>query len=127
MNGAETGSSMVVLIIQLTLAIVSIVALWKVFTKAGKPGWASIIPFYNYCVLLDIAGKPMWWIILMFVPVVNIVISILLLIGLAQSFGRGTGTVLGLIFLPFIFMLILAFGSAKYNDYASIPLLTKED
>jgi len=112
--------SMVIIMIQLTLVIVSIVALWKLFSKAGKPGWASIVPIYNSCVMLDIAGKPMWWmpmwwILLMFIPVVNLVISVLMLIGLAKNFGRGTGTVIGLIFLPFIFLLILAFGSAEYE------------
>ena len=107
--------SMVIIMIQLTLVIVSIVALWKLFSKAGKPGWASIVPIYNSCVMLDIAGKPMWWILLMFIPVVNLVISVLMLIGLAKNFGRGTGTVIGLIFLPFIFLLILAFGSAEYS------------
>jgi len=99
----------------LLLIVLSIVALWKLFTKAGKPGWASIIPIYNNLVLIDIAGKPMWWFLLMFIPVVGIVISIMVLIGLAKNFGRGAGTVIGLIFLPLIFMLILAFGSAEYN------------
>lgn len=103
------------LVFQLILIVVSIVALWKLFTKAGKPGWASIIPIYNSLVLIDIAGKPMWWFLLMFIPIVNIVISVMVMIGLAKNFGRGAGTVIGLIFLPLIFMLILAFGSAEYN------------
>ena len=103
------------LMLQLILIVVSIVALWKLFTKAGKPGWASIIPIYNSLVLIDIAGKPMWWFLLMFIPIVNIVISVMVMIGLAKNFGRGVGTVIGLIFLPLIFMLILAFGSAEYN------------
>ncbi len=103
------------LIFQLILLVLSIVGLWKLFTKAGKPGWASIIPIYNTIVMIEMAGKPLWWILLLFIPLVNIVASILIMIGIAKNFGRGTGTVLGLIFLPIIFMLILAFGSAEYN------------
>lgn len=107
--------SAAVMVLYLALIIISIMALWKLFTKAGKPGWASIIPIYNNLVLIDIAGKPMWWFLLMFIPIVNIVISVMVYIGLAKNFGRGAGTVIGLIFLPFIFLLILAFGSAEYN------------
>lgn len=102
-------------IIEIALLALVIIGLWKLFTKAGKPGWAAIIPIYNTCMLIDIAGKPIWWILLMFIPIVNLVITILVMIGLAKNFGRGTGTVIGLIFLPLIFMLILAFGSAEYN------------
>ena len=103
------------LVFQLILIVLSVVGLWKLFTKAGKPGWASIIPIYNTCVMIDIAEKPIWWILLLFIPGVNIVISILVTIGLAKNFGRGAGTAIGLIFLPFIFLLILAFGSAEYK------------
>ena len=103
------------LIFQLILIIVAIIGLWKLFTKAGKPGWASIVPIYNTIVMIDIAGKPLWWILLLFIPFVNIVVSILIMIGMAKNFGRGTGTAIGLIFLPLIFMLILGFGSAEYN------------
>ncbi len=105
----------VALTIQLVLIIAAIIGLWKLFAKAGKPGWASIIPIYNTIVMIDIAGKPLWWILLLFIPVVNIVVSILIMVGMAKNFGRGTGTVLGLIFLPMIFLLILGFGSAEYN------------
>lgn len=117
------GSAMGILMIELFIIILGIVALWKIFSKAGKPGWASIVPIYNSCVMLDIAGKPMWWVLLMFIPGVNLVISVLMLIGLAKNFGRGTGTVLGLIFLPFIFLLILAFGSAEYGTPKNQTLL----
>ena len=99
----------------------SIVACWKVFTKAGKPGWASIIPFYNIYVLLTIVGKPGWWLLLFFIPLVNLVIGIIVAIELAKCFGKGGGFAVGLILLPFIFMLILAFGSAKYVPPAPAP------
>ncbi|MBN2357705.1 signal peptidase I [candidate division KSB1 bacterium] len=87
---------------------------WKIFVKAGKPGWAVIIPFYNIYVLLEIVGRPGWWLILFLIPFVNIIIGIIIYVDLAKAFGKGTGFALGLIFLGFIFFPILAFGSAKY-------------
>jgi hypothetical protein len=96
------------------LAILMVVSLWIVFTKAGKPGWACLIPIYNVIVLLQIAGKPMWWILLMLIPVVNIVILVIVNHNLSLSFGKGAGFTVGLIFLTFIFLPILAFGEAKY-------------
>lgn len=115
--GAAEGVAMGggILILELALIIIIVIAMWKLFTKAGQPGWAAIIPFYNTAVMCDIGGKPMWWVLLMFIPFVNIVISILVVIGVAKNFGRGVGTILGLIFLPIIFLLILGFGSAEYN------------
>jgi hypothetical protein len=98
----------------LVVAVIVIVAMWRLFTKAGKPGWAAIIPIYNMVVLLEIVGRPLWWVILLFVPFVNIVIEIILMIDLAKSFGKDTGFAIGLILLSPIFMPILAFGSAQY-------------
>jgi len=92
-----------------------IVAMWKVFTKAGQPGWAILVPIYNAYVMLKIAGKPGWWLILLLIPIVNIVIGIMALAGLASNFGKGGGFVVGLLFLPFVFYPILAFGSAEYQ------------
>lgn len=91
-----------------------VATMWKVYTKAGQPGWASIIPIYNLVVLHQIAGKPIWWIILYLIPVVNIIISIIVTHGLSTSFGKGTGFTLGLIFLGFIFYPVLAWGDAQY-------------
>lgn len=116
--GALAGMGLFLLII-FALAILVLAGLWKMFTKAGKPGWAAIIPIYNMIVLIEIAGKPLWWIILMFIPVVSIVMSIIVLAAVAKNFGRGIGTTLGLIFLPVIFYPILGFGSARY---AAIPV-----
>jgi len=86
----------------------------EVFTKAGKPGWASIVPIYNIIVYLQIAGKPEWWVILMFIPVVNLIVGIIALLAFAKSFGKGGGFAVGMIFLPFIFLPMLAFGDAQY-------------
>jgi hypothetical protein len=102
-------------IIGLLIALVVIVAMWKVFTKAGQPGWASIIPIYNIYIWCKIVGRPGWWVILLFIPLVNFIIAIILCIDLAKSFGKGVGFGLGLAFLGFIFWPILGFGSAQYQ------------
>jgi len=99
----------------IALVVLMIGSVWKVFTKAGKPGWACIVPIYNVIVLLEIAGKPLWWIILMIIPLVNIVIAILLAIEVAKKFGQSSGFGLGLAFLPFIFYPVLGYGSARYQ------------
>ena len=99
----------------LLVAVIMIAAMWKIFTKAGQPGWACLIPIYNIYILCKIVGRPGWWVILMFIPFVNFVIGIILCIDLAKSFGQGVGFGLGLVFLSFIFYPILGFGSAQYQ------------
>lgn len=99
----------------LLVAIVLIASVWKVFSKAGEPGWAAIIPIYNTIVLLKIAGKPVWWILLMLIPLVNFIVLIVVMISLAERFGKGAGFGLGLALLPFIFYPLLGFGSATYQ------------
>jgi hypothetical protein len=91
-----------------------IVGLWRIFAKAGKPGWAAIVPVYNYIILLEIIGRPEWWVVLLFIPGVNLVMLIIMMIDLARSFGKGGGFVVGLILLPYVFLPILGFGSAQY-------------
>ena len=91
-----------------------IVCRWKIYTKAGKPGWACIVPIYNIIVLLEVIKKPLWWIILLLIPLVNLIILLIMMIELAKVFGKGAGFGLGLIFLGPIFLAILAFGDAKY-------------
>jgi hypothetical protein len=111
----DSGVSPVVLVVYLAVIVVSLVGLWKTFEKAGKPGWAAIVPIYNMIVLLEIAGKPIWWILLLFIPCVNIVVLVLVCIDLAKNFGQGAGFGIGLWLLPFIFYPMLGFGSAKYQ------------
>jgi hypothetical protein len=113
-----TGLGMGFWVVCLAIMIVCIAAAWKVFEKAGKPGWAAIVPIYNVIVLLDIVGKPMWWILLMFIPFVNFIVGIIVVLRLVQSFGKGVGFAVGLIFLPFIFYPILGFGDAQYKKLA---------
>jgi ABC-type sulfate transport system permease subunit len=111
----ESGGAGIFWIVELAIIVLIIAAMWKVFSKAGQPGWAALIPIFNAYVLLKVAGKPGWWLILLFIPVVNIVFGILALAGLAKNFGKGAGFVLGLVFLPFIFYPILGFGGATYS------------
>ncbi|MGI5861561.1 MAG: DUF5684 domain-containing protein [Myxococcales bacterium] len=109
---------------QLTLtigSILGIIGMWKVFAKAGKPGWAAIIPIYNLIVLLQVVGRPVWWLVLLLIPLVNIVILILLMSDLAKAFGKGIGFTVGLILLNGIFMLILGFGDAQYQGGGGAP------
>lgn len=107
MNGTIT-------ILYLAILFITIAALWRIFVKAGQTGWAAIVPIYNIIVLLQIVRKPLWWIVLCFVPIVNIIAFIIIYDALAKSFGKGTGFTVGLIFLGFIFLPILAFGDAQY-------------
>jgi hypothetical protein len=111
--------SPIVIIISLAIAILMIAAMWKVFSKAGQPGWAVIIPIYNIYIMCKVAGRPGWWVLLMFIPLVNFIIAIILNIDIAKNFGQGVGFGIGLIFLPFIFYPILGFGSAQYQGGAS--------
>lgn len=99
----------------LLIAILAIASGWKIFTKAGKPGWAIIIPIYNVIVMLEIVGRPLWWIILFFIPFVNLVTGIIVNVDTARVFGKSTGFAVGLILLPIVFFPILAFGSAQYQ------------
>ena len=102
-------------ILVLVIAVIMIVANWKIYTKAGKPGWASIVPFYNMYVMYEIAGMNGWMFLLTFVPIANIIIQIMLYLNLAKKFGKSTGFAIGLILLNPIFLLLLAFGNAEYN------------
>ncbi len=95
--------------------ILVIIAKWRIFEKAGQPGWTSIIPYINFFIMLKIVSKPLWWIIWMFVPIANIVVGIWVTNLLAKSFGKNEGFTLGLIFLPFIFYPILGFGNASFQ------------
>jgi hypothetical protein len=102
-------------LIYLAIVVLMIASQWKVFTKAGQPGWASIVPFYNIYVLLQVGGKPGWWLVLFLVPVVNLVVGILTLLAVAKTFGKGGGFVVGLILLPIVFWPILAFDGSTYT------------
>jgi len=103
------------LLFWLAIAVFYIYVAWKIFEKAGKPGWAAIIPIYNVIVVLEIVGRPIWWVLLFLIPVVSFVVSIIVAIDLSKSFGHGPLYGFGLAFLGFIFGPILAFGSDTYR------------
>ena len=106
------------LIIQLAVIAVFAWVFWTIFEKAGKPGWAALIPIYNVIVLLEIVGRPWWWIFLFFIPIVNIVVGFLVALDLSRSFGHDVAFGLGLFFLGFVFYPILAFGGDTYQGPA---------
>ena len=116
---AAGGVMLVFTLISFAVSLLVIIGTWKMFSKAGKPGWASIVPIYNMVVLLEITGKPIWWILLLCLPLVNFVIAIILCLALAERFSKGGGFAAGLILLPFIFIPMLGFGSATYQPAAA--------
>ena len=118
-SAALQGMAMGITILWAAVLLLVIVGMWKVFTKAGEPGWAAIVPIYNFIVLLKVAGKPAWWFLLMLIPVVNFVVLIIMDIAIAKNFGKGGGFAAGLILLAPIFFPILGFGDAKYQPTAA--------
>ena len=113
-DAPSAGFSSTALIVWCAVIVFYIAAMWKVFTKAGQPGWAAIIPIYNMVVVCQIAGKPVWWVLLMLIPLVNIVVGIMVWHGVSTNFGKGVGFTLGLVFLSVIFIPILAWSDAQY-------------
>ena len=101
-------------LVMFAIMILVISGFWRTFTKAGKPGWATLIPIYNMVVMLQIAGRPIWWLLLMFIPVVNFFVMLVVAIDIAKNFGKGAGFGIGLAFLSPIFYPILGFGNAEY-------------
>ncbi len=119
--GLFAGLGVGMLIVYLVIIAFMIICFWKVFEKAGKPGWAAIVPIYNIIVLLEVVGKPVWWIILMLIPCVNIVVAIIVYLELAKVFGKSAGFGVGLILLGIVFLPILAFGDAEYTGPSAGP------
>ena len=118
-GAAAAGFGIGFMVISLAIALLIIAGMWKIFVKAGKPGWAAIIPIYNIIVLLEIAGKPAWWLILFIIPVVNFIIAIMVGISLAAKFGKGAGYGVGLGLLWPIFYPLLGFSDARYDRNAA--------
>ncbi len=119
LSGAQVAGIMAIMgvymVFMLVLIVFSIVTMWKVFTKAGRAGWESIVPIYNIYVTLLIIGRPGWWILLLFIPFVNVVIALFVAIDLAKSFGRSTAFgVVGLFLFSIVGYAILAFGKDTY-------------
>jgi len=98
---------------------------WPILRKAGRAGWPAIVPIYNLIAVLDVAGKPKWWILLYLlyaIPwvgvIILLIISVIVCVGLARNFGKSEGFGIWMVFLPFVFFPILAFGGAKYGAAA---------
>jgi len=108
-------TDLIVILIYLVLIIVNVASLWKIFTKAGEAGWAALIPIYNTYVMIKVSDNPWWFLLLMFVPIISLYPALKVPYDIAKQFGKGFGFGLGMIFLPIIFMPILAFGSAQYQ------------
>lgn len=105
----------IISLLYLVMIVAAIAGMWKVFEKAGQPGWAAIVPIYNMFVLLQIVNKPIWWIVLLLIPLINIVILIMVSIALAEKFGKGGGFAVGMVFLPFVFYPMLGFGDERFQ------------
>lgn len=118
-NGGGGVVGMLMLVIWLAIIVLVIAGMWKMFAKAGQPGFMAIIPIVNLYFMLKIVGRPWWWLVLYLIPVVNLVIAIIVMLDLAKSFGKGVGFAIGLILLTPIFTCILGFGSAQYQGPAA--------
>jgi len=112
--GAGLGIGLMLISLAVVMLLCALL-FWKVFVKAGEPGWAAIVPIYNLFILAKIAGKPMWWGVLMLIPFVGFIVFIIVAIALAERFGKSTGFGLGLSFLSIIFFPILGFGDSRYQ------------
>lgn len=124
MESSNAVSGIAILIIGLIyLGVIGLViaSWWKIFEKAGKPGWAAIVPIYSAIMMLEIIGKPTWWLLMFFIPFVNIVFAIWMTNMLSKSFGKEEGYTVGLILLGFVFLPMLAFGDAHYVGPAGDP------
>ena len=118
-TGASSSALLIVLyVFALAVSAFFVVCYWKVFTKAGRPGWLAIIPIVNFVILLNIVGRSVWWLLLILVPFVDavflLIFSFVIYWDLGKSFGKGVGFRLGLMFLHGIFIAILAFGDSTY-------------
>lgn len=114
--------------VSLIFVIAMFAGMWKVFEKAGMEGWKGIIPIYNvYLMITEIAKKPAWWIVLLFVPIANLVIMILVCIEVAKAFGKSTGYGVGLALLGFVFFPLLGFGDAVYTELGTEGVSEEEE
>lgn len=116
----------VIMVISLLLAVFGVICMWKIYAKAGQPGWAAIIPVYNLIVLCEIINRPKWWVAIVYgglllaflivPPIATLVFGIIMTIDLGKAFSKSTGWSVGmLLFLSYIGMAILAFGKDEYQ------------
>ena len=135
MSLAQTGGSdepsmiiaILFLVVMLAFMVFIIAAIWKTFEKAGQPGWGAIIPIYNIVLMMNVAGRPTWWVVLYLLgaipiigPIIVLVVGFIVSLDIARNFGKGTGFGIGLALVPFVFFPILGFGSAEYSPVKSL-------
>jgi len=113
-SGLFAGVGLIGCLIYLAILVLTVAGLWKMFEKAGKPGWAAIVPIYNIVVIIEIIGKPLWWILLWLIPCVNIVIGIWGMNLLMKSFGKDSLYTVLALFFPFIIFPVIGFGNDPY-------------
>lgn len=125
--GVDPNAMIVFLIVtwfvSMLVAVLMLVSMWKLYAKAGKPGWAAIVPVYNVIVMLEIVGRPLWWIFLFFIPLANFVAAIILMLDFAKAYGKSTGYGVLMLFFPVIMYPVLAFG--KNTQYVG-PVAAEE-
>lgn len=117
---AAAGFGLMTLVCMLVMYVVFMgLMFWKVFEKAGQPPVMCFIPIVNTYFMLMIVKRPAWWLILFFIPFVNVVVGIIVCIDIAKKFGQSAAYAIGLILLPIVFFPILGFGAAKYDPNAT--------
>lgn len=114
MSAGVAGIAGLFLLVVIAVILFYLVALWRLFSKAGVPGWGAIIPIYNIYLWCKIAGRPGWWVLLFIVPVVNVIVHLIVSLDVAKSFARSSAFGGGLWLLGFIFVPILGYGSSRY-------------
>ncbi len=107
---------LMILAITLPFIILQTIGYWKLFTKAGKPGWAALVPVYNVIIILQIINKPWWWLLLMIIPFVGLIWAVWSTNLFVKSYGKDVAYTIGFLLLPFIFVPLLGFDKeAKYT------------
>jgi hypothetical protein len=109
-DAAVAAASTTTSLIVLGAVLLVLASMWKVFERAGEPGWAAIVPIYNVYVLTKVAQVSPLWILGMLIPLLNIVAAFVVSNGVARRFGKGAGYAIGLFLLPFLFYPMLAWG-----------------
>lgn len=120
--GVFKGMGAGMLIVWLAIMVFMIVSWWIVFKKAGQPGWAILIPIFNFLVILRVAEKPWWWVFSVLLaiipiagPILFLVVWVLICNAISKNFGQGAGFTVGLVLLSVVFVPILAFGDYKWK------------
>lgn len=113
-NYSFTAQSPLITVIALVIVIALLAACWRIYAKAGEAGWKALIPIYNVYIQYKIFWGNGLFFLLSLIPIVNIVVGVITMHKMSKAFGHGVGFTLGLIFFPYIFMLILGFGGDEY-------------